>query len=276
MYARARRIGYSGFPNVDVSREQEQRRRREEEDGILAGRITRQSIGDDNSATPARRGERRSAKNQRAGLGKGKDNGNGNVKGKARMGVYGAWADRVTSVERPLVAADVDDAPFDGENENPGAWRTTVDGGATQLTWTRNRMSAPRPPVAPRAFVLEDTPEPEDAAPASVVERSDAVDLVSHEQVVEATRPRTKSDRREEAREARVKARTGGTPPQRLEPAVDQLVEAPPPPAAVYSPPSPVAAPRGTSPARGGCAPSSFRVPSYARWSQPDDENPWA
>lgn len=41
LYARARRIGYTGFPNVDVSEENMRRRRRYEESEILAGRRTR-------------------------------------------------------------------------------------------------------------------------------------------------------------------------------------------------------------------------------------------
>lgn len=55
LYERARRIGYAGFPNVDVSREERRRRQWEEEDGILAGKWSRQgarSRGDSGTATP--------------------------------------------------------------------------------------------------------------------------------------------------------------------------------------------------------------------------------
>lgn len=38
MYERARRIGYAGFPDVDVSQEEKKRRAWEEEEGILAGK----------------------------------------------------------------------------------------------------------------------------------------------------------------------------------------------------------------------------------------------
>lgn len=41
LYDRARRIGYAGFPNVDVSKEEKRRKQWEEEDGILAGRWNR-------------------------------------------------------------------------------------------------------------------------------------------------------------------------------------------------------------------------------------------
>ncbi|MCK7226175.1 hypothetical protein L8P11_23245, partial [Enterobacter kobei] len=44
MYDRARRIGYAGFPNVDVSKEEARRKRREEEEGILKGRWTRNGL----------------------------------------------------------------------------------------------------------------------------------------------------------------------------------------------------------------------------------------
>ena len=52
LYDRARRIGYAGFPNVDVSKEEERRRQWDEEDGILAGRWNRGGGGKSGSSTP--------------------------------------------------------------------------------------------------------------------------------------------------------------------------------------------------------------------------------
>lgn len=73
LYDRARRIGYAGFPNVDVSKEAKNKKRREEEDGILQGKWTR----------------------ERPGLGRGRtDSGSSRIKGKgkeqAKKAVYGA------------------------------------------------------------------------------------------------------------------------------------------------------------------------------------------
>jgi len=45
LYERARRIGYAGFPNVDVSKEAKKKKKREEEDGILQGKWTRERPG---------------------------------------------------------------------------------------------------------------------------------------------------------------------------------------------------------------------------------------
>lgn len=74
LYERARRIGYAGFPNVDVSKEERQRRQWEEEEGILAGKWSRQgarSRGDSGAATP-------------------QDSGQGKSEGKGKKAVYGA------------------------------------------------------------------------------------------------------------------------------------------------------------------------------------------
>lgn len=74
LYDRARRIGYAGFPNVDVSKEAKRRRQWEEEEGILNGTRTRSGSG-----AQATRGRDRS----RSGGGRGK--------GKEReRNVYGA------------------------------------------------------------------------------------------------------------------------------------------------------------------------------------------
>jgi hypothetical protein len=73
LYERARRIGYAGFPNVDVSREQKKRRLWEEEEGILKGRWSRNGA------------------RSREGSGSGRDMPNSGAKGKGKdRGVYGA------------------------------------------------------------------------------------------------------------------------------------------------------------------------------------------
>lgn len=80
LYERARRIGYAGFPNVDVSKEERRKRQWEEEDGILAGKWNRnggRSRGDSGVATPH-------DGSQAKGKGKGKGQGQG------KKAVYGA------------------------------------------------------------------------------------------------------------------------------------------------------------------------------------------
>lgn len=62
LYDRARRIGYAGFPNVDVSKEEERRRQWDEEDGILAGRWNRGG-GKSGSSTPTEEGAGKKKKN---------------------------------------------------------------------------------------------------------------------------------------------------------------------------------------------------------------------
>ncbi|EIW66624.1 hypothetical protein TREMEDRAFT_34766 [Tremella mesenterica DSM 1558] len=54
MYERARRIGYAGFPNVDVSKEEKQRQLRQEEEGILRGKWTKGGSSD-GRAVPKRK-----------------------------------------------------------------------------------------------------------------------------------------------------------------------------------------------------------------------------
>ena len=75
MYQRARRIGYAGFPNVDVTKENRRRKQREEEDGILAGKWTRGAGG--NGSAPGGR---------YAGVGAGRAKGKGKQGG---AGYYG-------------------------------------------------------------------------------------------------------------------------------------------------------------------------------------------
>ncbi len=82
MYERARRIGYAGFPNVDVSREEARRRLWEEEEGILAGKWNRGGRRQEGKPKVGKEGRRSNG----AGNGKGKENGDA----KGRVGVYGA------------------------------------------------------------------------------------------------------------------------------------------------------------------------------------------
>lgn len=94
MYDRARRIGYAGFPNVDVSKEEARRKRREEEEGILKGRWTRNGLrvrdgmglGDGEGQGEGRRRASSAAKSKSNG--KSKDKGKGKRKGESRK-VYG-------------------------------------------------------------------------------------------------------------------------------------------------------------------------------------------
>lgn len=93
LYTRARHIGYTGFPNVDVSEENMRRRRRYEEGEILAGRRTRSggvvtardlNTGPFSPPIPPMPWTRRDSK------GKGKETKPEQKKQK----LYGAWADR--------------------------------------------------------------------------------------------------------------------------------------------------------------------------------------
>ena len=84
LYERARRIGYAGFPNVDVSREEKQRRIWEEEEGVLAGRWKRGNRSDVKSRPgPEEEGSGDGTKGAK-GKGKPREGGEG------RTGVYGA------------------------------------------------------------------------------------------------------------------------------------------------------------------------------------------
>ncbi|KAK8861533.1 hypothetical protein IAR55_002355 [Kwoniella newhampshirensis] len=145
MYERARRIGYAGFPNVDVSKEQRRKRQWEEEEGILAGKWKRGALSNDDEGS-------------RPGLGRGRTNsslvsqskkGNGKGKGregkKNRKGVYGAWADRPAPVDGSgvstpnghLINPSGEGAwLYDGEQERP------VENGilGEQLRWTRRQL----------------------------------------------------------------------------------------------------------------------------------------
>ena len=84
LYERARRIGYAGFPNVDVSREEKQKRRWEEEEGILAGKRKRRSESDVRSRPGLGREVSEVGTKGTKGKGKRRDGGPG------RLGVYGA------------------------------------------------------------------------------------------------------------------------------------------------------------------------------------------
>jgi hypothetical protein len=81
LYERARRIGYAGFPNVDVSKEAKRRKVREEEDGILQGKWTRERPGV---------GRERSRSDLGKDKGKGRGKGKGKAKNEPKKAVYGA------------------------------------------------------------------------------------------------------------------------------------------------------------------------------------------
>jgi hypothetical protein len=87
MYQRARRIGYAGFPNVDVTKENRKRKQREVEDGILAGKWTRGAGG--RGTTPGGRYN---------GVGQGRAK--GKEKQKANGGYYGGCRLRVSLIRR--------------------------------------------------------------------------------------------------------------------------------------------------------------------------------
>jgi hypothetical protein len=186
MYERARRVGYSGFPNIDISREQARRMRRHEENGILAGRRlrlssdARQRAASPASPVPGPSGrQRRSTKNRQVDKGKGK--------GKGRAGVYGQWGEHASTRPPPIIA-EVDDAPFDGENENPGAWHADDEG--VGMRWTQKPKPPPVSTTPEPQPKIDEVPAP--ASPETVVARSDAVDLVSEAQL-ETPETRTRS-----------------------------------------------------------------------------------
>jgi hypothetical protein len=279
MYDRARRIGYAGFPNVDVSAEQARRRQREEEDGILAGKRTRRGTATLGNAAsgPSTGRERGSTRNQRAG------------KSKPNHKVYGAWADSIAPTPGP-VQADVDDAPFDGENENPGAW-SDAPGTGTALRWTRKTANVRDGKPRPRPFVVHPEPEPvrrvEDVVEAEPDRaRSDAVDLVSPTDIDRERsgrgKKRTSPPVQTEALSRREPSPPPPPPPQQQQ---QPRHQAPPPPQRTRTPSPPPSATTATteeSPARASFRPrgsptrsfGSYRAPSY-RWSNADD-NPWA
>ncbi|KAE8540818.1 hypothetical protein D1P53_003182 [Cryptococcus gattii VGV] len=107
MYERARRIGYAGFPNVDVSKEEAKRKRREEEEGILKGRWTRSGLrvrdgmglGGQDGQGEGRRRASSAAKSKNNSKSKDKGKGKAKWKGESRK-VYGTWADHPPSVQR--------------------------------------------------------------------------------------------------------------------------------------------------------------------------------
>ncbi|WWC68674.1 uncharacterized protein I206_102607 [Kwoniella pini CBS 10737] len=158
LYERARRIGYAGFPNVDVSKEEAKKRLWEAEEGILAGRWNRSYSNDllrppigsrGNSASSG--GSRRSDKSRgQKGKGKEKDD-----KRKGKKVVYGAWADKVTQVDRksrtpnghPTNPSGEGDWLYDGDNERPDVWHhpnnAQAEGGGDQgqqLRWAKKQL----------------------------------------------------------------------------------------------------------------------------------------
>ncbi|WWC60264.1 uncharacterized protein I303_102831 [Kwoniella dejecticola CBS 10117] len=169
LYERARRIGYAGFPNVDVSKEEAKKRLWEAEEGILAGKWNRSYSNDllrppigtrGNSASSS--GSRRSDRNrEQKGKGKEKDD-----KRKGKKAVYGAWADKVTHVERkartpnghPTNPTGEGDWLYDGDNERPDVWHhpdnakaegAGAGGAEQQLRWTKKQLHKALPSSSP-------------------------------------------------------------------------------------------------------------------------------
>ena len=227
LYERARRIGYAGFPNVDVSREAKERKRREEEDGILAGRWTKQRPGLSRGRTDS------SSAGSRPGKGKAKE---------TRRAVYGAcacissglvWLVLTIGADGDNVATprsvrrgqehgaipDADGAGYDGDAERPDAWRADQNAHAEdRLTWTKKSTSDGKTLKAPKSapllrrhssaknpFTLGDVDDDDDkstrsgvATPSDRPLPSDARDLVVDDEVL--------------AEEARVRGRVRGEP----------------------------------------------------------------
>lgn len=286
LYERARRIGYAGFPNVDVSREQARRRRRQEEDGILAGIWTRRGPdtqhGDEQPASETNGHERRSTRIKRTLKGKGKSK-------DANPRVYGAWADRVSASMAQVPELRVEDAAFDGENENPGAWAADNDG--TGMRWARK----PAPKAEAKA-VTPRKPKPRPLSPEPERQRSDAVDLVSPTDI-------ERSSSRGKLRETEVVAVVPAPAPPPPGPATVEPSRTPTPPSTsthfppsppdspVHHPPSPPSPPASPPPSHGrsdardnigntdqtgdGNSNGNDSRASPYRWTSPDD-NPWA
>ncbi|KAK4688065.1 organic solute transporter subunit alpha, partial [Tremellales sp. Uapishka_1] len=131
MYARARRIGYAGFPNVDVSKEEARRRKWEEEDAILRGQSKPEN------------------KRKKSGKGKGRSK----EGSKANLGVYGAWADRVSQVEGRNGRASP--GPGSAGAYGEGAW--LFDG--TNDTAPEDKRQLLKPENLPRLPGTKRTPE---------------------------------------------------------------------------------------------------------------------
>ncbi len=87
MYERARRVGYAGFPNVDVSQEEKKRRVWEEEEGILAGKWSRGGRRENGAAKHGKEGRRSKSSGNKKGKAK--------AEAKGRMGVYGACVSKL-------------------------------------------------------------------------------------------------------------------------------------------------------------------------------------
>ncbi|ORY27455.1 organic solute transporter Ostalpha-domain-containing protein [Naematelia encephala] len=197
LYERARRIGYAGFPNVDVSKEAKRRKQWEEENGILAGKWVRGGRNEgDGLDTPGR-------KNGRKGKGK----------GKGKKGVYGAWADRasiksqtpsIRSVSNGHFKKPKDGPPadsegqYDGDNERADASQLTngTNQGIAPLQWTKKQLrkiqSTKVVESVTSPFTLGDDPD-DDPTDSNARPKlpSDAVDLVVEDpKAVDAARAR--------------------------------------------------------------------------------------
>ncbi|WVN85707.1 uncharacterized protein L203_100857 [Cryptococcus depauperatus CBS 7841] len=191
LYERAKRIGYAGFPNVDVSKEEAKRKRREIEEGILAGRWTRHSAGNGLARDVSVSGGKKSK-----------------TKGKAK--VYGAWADRVTEPRCDSSASNdlhtSNERVYDGENERSEEWSNPSHDSPSTLTdqrlhWTKKQLHKkispsplPSPFVPTSPFEIGDDGKEGDVdGPEQQTKKlpSDAVDLVKEDHAaVEIARER--------------------------------------------------------------------------------------
>ncbi|KIR40176.1 hypothetical protein I313_04097 [Cryptococcus deuterogattii Ram5] len=150
MYERARRIGYAGFPNVDVSKEEGKRKRREEEEGILKGRWTRSGLrvrdgmglGGKDGQGEGRRRASSAAKSKNNSKSKDKGKGKAKWKGESRK-VYGTWADHPPSVQR----LNSSSSSTRNGNGHPADFDEVDDGGITQQRQVGAIQQQRSPPV---------------------------------------------------------------------------------------------------------------------------------
>lgn len=132
LYERARRIGYAGFPNVDVSQEAKKRKLWEEEEGILAGKWSRGGSRERLAGSPGEDGPR--------WKGKGKGKGKGREGDQPKKAVYGACGYHLGRFKLTLGA---DRSPASRMNGN------TKDYGATsQADDADTEADRLRPPTA--------------------------------------------------------------------------------------------------------------------------------
>ncbi|ORX33656.1 organic solute transporter Ostalpha-domain-containing protein [Kockovaella imperatae] len=178
-YERARRIGYAGFPNIDVSQEEAKRKRWEEEEAILAGRRNDRTPG------PSRQGSSSKVPTTENGKGKGK------------QAVYGAceWYDT------PGNSRQVSSSSIRGRNPTgEGDWLVPAQQ-VDQKTSKKSRLDKLKPPMRRSqsnksknsAFAVGEDSDDEPPDTKSQIKRlpSDARDLVVEDpEAVEEARAR--------------------------------------------------------------------------------------